>query len=122
MGKVMEALGKYDCAVGKRFSTASPEEQTKLRNDYESCYDSWEAYREKQAAGSEWDTLNQEAMELYRTGRYDRGVLVAKKALEVAEKNVGPNHLDVATSLNNLALLYYTQRTALPRPNPVRDG
>jgi peroxiredoxin/tetratricopeptide (TPR) repeat protein len=62
-----------------------------------------------QGAGSEWDTLNQEAMELYRTGKYDRGVLVARKALEVAEKNVGPNHLDVATSLNNLALLYYTQ-------------
>ena len=62
-----------------------------------------------QGAGSEWDTLNQEAMELYRTGKYDRGVLIARKALEVAEKNVGPNHLDVATSLNNLALLYYTQ-------------
>ena len=63
----------------------------------------------EQGAGNERDILNQEFMELYRTGKYERAVVVAKKALEVAEKNVGPNHPDVATSLNNLALLYYTQ-------------
>ena len=62
-----------------------------------------------QGAGSEWDILLQEAMELHRTGKYDRGVVVARKALEVAEKNVGPNHPAVATSLNNLAGLYSTQ-------------
>ncbi len=52
---------------------------------------------------------NEEVMELYRVGKYDRAVVVAKKALEVAEKNVGPNHPDVATDLNNLAVLYDTQ-------------
>ncbi len=62
-----------------------------------------------QGAGIEWDILTQEVMKFYRTGNYDRAVVVAKKALEVAEKNVGPNHPAVATSLNNLALLYYTQ-------------
>ena len=63
-----------------------------------------------QGAGIEWDILNQELMELYLTGKYDRAVVVAKKALEVAEKNVGPNHPDVAQSLNNLAELYRNQR------------
>ena len=48
-------------------------------------------------------------MELYRTCKYDGAVVVAKKALEVAEKNVGPNHPAVATSLNNLAELYRAQ-------------
>ena len=62
-----------------------------------------------QGAGIEWDILNQELMELYLTGKYDRAVVVAKKALEVAEKNVGPNHPDVAQSLNNLAELYRIQ-------------
>jgi tetratricopeptide (TPR) repeat protein len=65
-----------------------------------------------QGAGIEWEIweiLNQEVLELYRAGKYDRGVLVAQKALEVAEQNVGPDHPDVATSLNNLALLYDTQ-------------
>jgi len=62
-----------------------------------------------QGAGNEWDNLYNEFMELYRTGKYDRALIVAKKALEVAEKNVGPDHPDVATSLNNLAALYYSQ-------------
>lgn len=34
---------------------------------------------------------------------------VAKAALKVAEQNVGPDHPNVATSLNNLAELYHTQ-------------
>ena len=62
-----------------------------------------------QGAGIEWNILTQEAMSLYQQGRYDRAVVVAKQALEVAERNVGPNHLDVAISLNNLAGLYDTQ-------------
>ena len=62
-----------------------------------------------QGAGIEWETLNQEVRSLYQNGQYDRAVVVAKKALEVAEKNVGPDHPDVAVSLNNLALLYDTQ-------------
>ena len=58
-------------------------------------------------AGIEWNVLNDEIKKLYRTGKYDRGVVVAKKTLEVAEQNVGPDHPSVATSLNNLAVLYY---------------
>jgi len=62
-----------------------------------------------QSAGIEWDILNEEVRELSRTGKYDRAVVVAKKVLEIAEKNVGPNHPAVATSLNSLAWLYLTQ-------------
>jgi tetratricopeptide (TPR) repeat protein len=62
-----------------------------------------------QGAGSEWETLQQEARKLYRAGKYDQAVVVAKKALELAEKSVGPNHPDVATSLNNLAGIYRAQ-------------
>ena len=59
-----------------------------------------------QGAGVEWDALNREVMELYRAGEYDRAVAVAQKALHTAERNVGPDHPDVATSLENLAALY----------------
>ena len=62
-----------------------------------------------EGAGIEWGILTDEVMELYRAGKYDRGVVVAKKAVEVAEGNAGPNHPSVATSLNNLAALYETQ-------------
>ncbi|MEK6742204.1 MAG: tetratricopeptide repeat protein [Nitrospirota bacterium] len=61
------------------------------------------------AQGTEWDMLNAEVMSLYKQGHYDRAIVVAKKALQVAEQAVSPNHADVATSLNNLALLYNTQ-------------
>ena len=60
-------------------------------------------------AGIEWDILNQEVLELGRAGNFDRAVLVAQKALQVAEQNVGADHPDVATSLYVLALLYKTQ-------------
>ena len=62
-----------------------------------------------QGAGIEWDILNQEVRELYRTGKYERAVVVAKKALQVAEQNVGPDHPAVATSLNSLGMLFDTQ-------------
>ena len=71
------------------------------------CLTSAAAYA--QGAGIEWETLNQEVAVLYRAGQYDRAVVVATKALEVAKANVGPDHPDVALSLNNLALLYDTQ-------------
>ena len=57
----------------------------------------------------EWKTLNDEIISLYRQGSYDRAVVVAKRALQVAEQEMGPNHLSVAKSLNNLAELYRTQ-------------
>jgi tetratricopeptide (TPR) repeat protein len=57
----------------------------------------------------EWKILNQECTDLYRAGKYDRAVVVAQKALQVAEQNVGPDHPDVATSLNSLAELCRTQ-------------
>ena len=44
------------------------------------------------AQDSQWEMLNNEAMSLYQKGQYDRAVVVAKKALDVAEKAVGPNH------------------------------
>jgi len=56
-----------------------------------------------------WNTLNDKVKSLYRQGRFDHAIVVAKKALEVAEQAVGPNHPDVATSLNNLAELYRIQ-------------
>lgn len=61
-----------------------------------------------QGADDEWDILIEEARELYGAGQLDRAEVVAKKALDLAEKNIerGP---DVATSLDNLATVYLLQ-------------
>ncbi len=62
-----------------------------------------------QGAGAEWEVLNQEVVDLYHAGKLDRALVVAQKALEVAEQNAGKDHPDVVQSLNNLAGLYAIQ-------------
>lgn len=57
-------------------------------------------------AGQEWRQLNQEVMSLYKQGKYEQALIVAKKALAMAESKAGKGHPDVASSLNNLAELY----------------
>lgn len=59
-----------------------------------------------QDAISKWKALHNESEELYLKGDYDRALVVTKKALEVAENNIGPDHPAVATSLSNMAGLY----------------
>ena len=60
------------------------------------------------AQSSEWKALNANVESLYEQGNYADAVIPAQKSLTLAEK-LGPVHPDVATSLNNLALLYKTQ-------------
>ncbi len=50
--------------------------------------------------------LNQQLIKLHKQGRYSEAIPIAKKALAINEKTLGQDHPRVATSLNNLALLY----------------
>jgi tetratricopeptide (TPR) repeat protein len=52
--------------------------------------------------------LNQQVIKLYRQGRYQEAIKIAEKVLAISEKALGPDHPRVATSLNALALLYYS--------------
>jgi tetratricopeptide (TPR) repeat protein len=48
--------------------------------------------------------------EIYRAeGKYEEAEPLLEGALKATEKKLGPDQLDVATSLNNLALLYYCE-------------
>ena len=62
------------------------------------------AAQEDQAAA-----LDKRYMELYRTGKFSEAVPLAQQALAIREKALGPDHPDVAASLNNLADLYLQQ-------------
>ncbi len=53
--------------------------------------------------------LNDRAQELYRTGRYAEAEPLYQRSLALREKIFGPMHAEVATSLNNLGLLYRAQ-------------
>lgn len=70
------------------------------------------------AQDGNWPALNREGMTLLKNGEYARGVEVAKRAIVIAEQEMGPDHPEVATSLNNLAAIYvhqgkYAQAVAL---------
>ena len=54
-------------------------------------------------------TLNKEAVSLYSAGRYDEALPLAERAPGIYEKVFGPEHPDVATSLNNLGKIYATK-------------
>jgi tetratricopeptide (TPR) repeat protein len=63
------------------------------------------------------DELNRRVIELYRAGRYAEAIPLVQQALAIYEKALGPDHPDVATAVNNLALLYDKQdRTAEAEP------
>jgi hypothetical protein len=68
------------------------------------------AAREDEAAA-----LQAKVEELSRQGKYADAIPLAQRALAIREKTLGPDHPDVATSLNNLA-------TATLTPCPWRSG
>jgi len=47
--------------------------------------------------------------ELYAEGRYQEAIPFAEEVLRLSEDEFGPDHPDIAQSLNNLAVLYKTQ-------------
>lgn len=50
--------------------------------------------------------LNAEMMKLYQAGKYTEALVAAQRILKIRESELGLEHSDVATSLNNLASLY----------------
>ena len=51
--------------------------------------------------------LNSQVMKLNQVGNYNLAIDKNKEALAIRERVLGPEHSDVAQSLNNLAELYY---------------
>jgi len=52
----------------------------------------------------EWNSLNQEALDFFQQAKYNKAVVPAQMALEVAVRN--ESHVHVSGSLNNLAVIY----------------
>ena len=55
------------------------------------------------------NALSRDVARLYQAGKYDDAVLVAERALALAEKTFGPENPEVGVTLNNLALLFRRQ-------------
>src|SRR5262245_55416430 len=53
--------------------------------------------------------LDAEVERLYQAGKYAEATEIARRLLVIRETALGPEHRDVATSLNSLANLYQAQ-------------
>jgi CHAT domain-containing protein/tetratricopeptide (TPR) repeat protein len=61
------------------------------------------------AQEARWKELNAQVNQLYQKGKYAEAIPLAQESVRVAEATFGPEHPNVATWLNNLALLYKLQ-------------
>jgi CHAT domain-containing protein/Tfp pilus assembly protein PilF len=61
------------------------------------------------AVPGEWERLIPEIHKLYEAGRYGEAIPLAQRAALLAERTLGAHHLDLALSLNLLAVLYVEQ-------------
>jgi len=56
-----------------------------------------------------WQNLDARIVAFYQQGWYAEAVNLAKEALKFAEESFGADHVNVAESLNKLALIFYAQ-------------
>ena len=98
VSQVAEVTGSYRLNV-----------QAKEKGAPAGRYEIWvaelRAATEKDRELQEAHRLNAEALTLVRAGKYDEARPLAERALEIREKTLGPDHPDVAVTLNNLANL-----------------
>ena len=64
-----------------------------------------------------WRKLTDKAFALYQKGSYEQSVTITKKALEIAQKQFGPESLQVAESTGNLAALCDIQGETIEAKN-----
>jgi CHAT domain-containing protein/Tfp pilus assembly protein PilF len=70
----------------------------------------WQTPALAQAAdAAEADRLEQQARQLYSQGRYAEAIPLAEQVVAIRKQVLGPQNPQVATALNNLALLYQDQ-------------
>ncbi|MGH6847493.1 MAG: tetratricopeptide repeat protein, partial [Methylocella sp.] len=105
-----EALFRKALSGGKEKAAEAAYQLGQLaegRIDYRSAYQYYEQAAELQPDNPLY--LNAAGKIDYVVGRYSEAEPLFQRALAIWEKALGPEHPDVATSLNNLALLYDAQ-------------
>src|SRR6266540_4067045 len=97
---VAEVTGEYRLMV-------RPRQKDARAGGYEIRIEELRAATEIDRELQESRNLSKEARRLQRAGKYDEALRLGERALEIREKRLGPDHLEVARSLNNLAHIYY---------------
>ncbi|MBF0107693.1 MAG: tetratricopeptide repeat protein [Magnetococcales bacterium] len=66
----------------------------------------WEQEKSRRRDRIEAETLNQKIIDLSHAGQFSAALPLARRALEIRENTLGPDHPDTIVSLNNLAMLH----------------
>jgi tetratricopeptide (TPR) repeat protein len=100
--QVAEAAGVYRLVVLSR-------QQGALAGRYEARIEELRAATDNDRALQEARKLFENARQLRRAGKYDEAIPLVERALKTREMILGPDHRDVAATLNNLAVIYWNK-------------
>jgi tetratricopeptide (TPR) repeat protein len=100
VSQVAEVEGDYQVVVQPRQKAASA-------GVYEIWIEELRAATENDRALQEARKLYKKAIDLRNAGKYDGALPYFEGALEIREKRLGPDHLDVSQAINGLATLHY---------------
>jgi CHAT domain-containing protein len=96
---VAEAAGEYRLAV-------LPRQKASAAGGYEIRIEELRAATDDDRALQEARRLLEESLKLHRAAKYGEALLQVERALEIRQRVLGPEHLYVAQSLNNLAHIH----------------
>jgi CHAT domain-containing protein len=93
-------------ATGEYFLTVRPKLKVAPAGSYEIWVEELHAATGDERALDEARKLFKKAQDLHRAGKYDEAISMIEGTLKIREKILGPDHRDVGTALNNLAVVY----------------
>jgi CHAT domain-containing protein/Tfp pilus assembly protein PilF len=97
-------------ATGMYWLTVRPNQKEVPAGSYEIRIEELRAATENDRILQEARNLHEKCRKLLLTGKYDGGVQLAERILEIRERVLGPRHADVAAAIDNLAVFYYYNR------------
>jgi CHAT domain-containing protein/Tfp pilus assembly protein PilF len=108
---VVESTGDYRLTV-------RPAQNGVAAGGYEIRIGELRAATERDRDFHEARKLNDESDKLERAGKYDEALPLAERVRDIRERLLGADHLEVADSLNDLALLYM-EKTEYAKAEPL---
>jgi len=77
------------------------------------------AERKEKLGLDDIEQLTKETEEAIKLQHYSKAIDLYERILELQEKNLGPNHPDIATSLNDLGDLYHDDQKLYSKAEPL---
>jgi CHAT domain-containing protein/Flp pilus assembly protein TadD len=106
MNRARESVAFVADAAGEYFLTVRPKLKAAPAGSYAIWVEELHAATDDDRALHEANKLFKKAQELHRAGKYDEAISLIERTLKIREKILGPEHRDVGTALNNLAIVY----------------